>query len=78
MVTLVTDEKSSPPTSAPSRAISASMVGTEVSHVTPKRATACAYLRASNEGISTMLPPTANAPLTLMVAFMWNMGAATM
>ena len=78
MVTLVTDEKSRPPVKSRSLATSASMVGTEVSQVTPKRAMACAYLRASKDGNNTMLPPDARAPLTLMVAFMWNIGAATM
>ena len=60
-----------------SRTIIASIVGTEVSQVTPKRPTASTYFFASNCGISTMLACAANTNFEVPRPFMWKSGAAT-
>ena len=61
-----------------SRRISASIVGTEVRNVTPKRPIASTYRRASNCGSRTIEPCAANTTLLVPSAFMWKSGAATM
>ena len=78
ILTARTEERSVRASVSVSRTMSASMVGTEVRKVTPKRPIASMYRRASNCGSRTMVACPARATLLVPSAFMWKSGAATM